>query len=94
MAGVARLRRILRRRSNPVGILVICSIFPRNIARSIKGFSAFFRLFADGVVADWKREMIGVGNVPVREEILKPIEVIRKPNRVLGQGSGEFPLGK
>jgi hypothetical protein len=64
------------------------------MARSIKGFSACFRLLADGVVAAWKSEMIGVGNVPIRAEILKPIEVIRKPNRVLGQGSGEFPLGK
>jgi hypothetical protein len=75
-------------------MLVICSIFPRNIARSIKGFSAFFRLFADGVVADWKSEMIGVGNVPLREEILKPIEVIRKPNRVLGQGRWGISSGK
>ncbi len=55
------------------------------MARSIKGFSACFRLFADGVVADWKSEMIGVGNVPLREEILKPIEVIREPNRILDQ---------
>jgi hypothetical protein len=67
-------------------MLVICSIFPRNIARSIKGFSACFRLFADGVVSAWKSEMIGDGIVPVRAEVLKPIEVIRKPNRVLEQG--------
>ena len=56
------------------------------MARSIKGFSACFRLFADGVVAASKSEMIGVGSVPVRDEVLKPIEVIREPNRVLEQG--------
>jgi hypothetical protein len=33
-----------------------------------------------------KIEMIGDGIVPVRAEVLKPIEVIRKPNRVLEQG--------
>jgi hypothetical protein len=30
--------------------------------------------------------MIGDGIVPIRAEVLKPIEVIRKPNRVLEEG--------
>ncbi len=38
------------------------------------------------VVAARKIEMMSDGIVPVRVEVLKPIEVIRKPNRVLEQG--------
>jgi rare lipoprotein A len=38
------------------------------------------------VVAAKKIEMVSDGIVPVRVEVLKPIEVIRKPNRVLSEG--------
>jgi rare lipoprotein A len=38
------------------------------------------------VVAARKIEMMSDGIIPVRVEVLKPIEVIRKPNRVLEQG--------
>ena len=38
------------------------------------------------VVAAQKIEMVSDGIVPVRVEVLKPIEVIRKPNRVLEMG--------
>lgn len=44
------------------------------------------RILDLSMVAARKIEMIGDGIVPVRAEILKPIEVIRKPNRVLEQG--------
>jgi len=45
------------------------------------------RILDLSVVAARKIEMTGDGIVPVRAEVLKPIEVIRKPNRVLEQGS-------
>lgn len=45
------------------------------------------RILDLSVVAARKIEMVSDGIVPVRAEILKPIEVIRKPNRVLAQGS-------
>jgi rare lipoprotein A len=38
------------------------------------------------VVAARKIEMMSDGIIPVRVEVLKPIEVIRKPTRVLEQG--------
>jgi rare lipoprotein A len=38
------------------------------------------------VVAAKKIEMVSDGIVPVRVEVLRPIEVIRKPNRVLELG--------
>jgi len=38
------------------------------------------------VVAARKIEMMSDGIVPVRVEVLKPIEVIRRPNRVIEQG--------
>lgn len=44
------------------------------------------RILDLSVVAARKIEMIGDGIVPVRAEVLKPIEVIRKPNRVLSEG--------
>lgn len=44
------------------------------------------RILDLSMVAAKKIEMIGDGIVPVRAEVLKPIEVIRKPNRVLEQG--------
>jgi rare lipoprotein A len=44
------------------------------------------RILDLSVVAAKKLEMITDGIIPVRAEILKPIEVIRRPNRVLDQG--------
>jgi len=44
------------------------------------------RILDLSVVAAKKIEMVSDGIVPVRAEVLKPIEVIRKPNRVLDQG--------
>ena len=44
------------------------------------------RILDLSVVAARKIEMVSDGIVPVRAEILKPIEVIRKPNRKLEQG--------
>lgn len=45
------------------------------------------RILDLSVVAARKLEMIGDGVIPVKAEVLKPIEVIRKPNRSLeGQG--------
>lgn len=44
------------------------------------------RILDLSVVAAKKIEMIGDGIVPVRAEVLKPIEVIRRPNRVLEVG--------
>jgi len=41
------------------------------------------RILDLSVVAAKKIEMIGDGVIPVRAEVLKPIEVIRKPNRKL-----------
>ena len=41
------------------------------------------RILDLSMVAAKKIEMIGDGIVPVRAEVLKPIEVIRKPNRSL-----------
>jgi rare lipoprotein A len=43
------------------------------------------RILDLSMVAARKIEMIGDGIVPVRAEALKPIEVIRRPNRVLEQ---------
>lgn len=45
------------------------------------------RILDLSVVAARKIEMIGDGVIPVRAEVLKPIEVIRKPNRSL-EGEG------
>ncbi len=45
------------------------------------------RILDLSVVAARKIEMIGDGIIPVRAEVLKPIEVIRKPNRTL-EGEG------
>jgi rare lipoprotein A (peptidoglycan hydrolase) len=39
------------------------------------------------MVAARKIEMIGDGIIPVKAEVLKPIEVLRKPNRTL-EGEG------
>ncbi|MCX8494021.1 MAG: septal ring lytic transglycosylase RlpA family protein [Chthoniobacterales bacterium] len=44
------------------------------------------RILDLSVIAARKIEMVSDGIVPVRAEVLKPIEVIRKPNRVLDQG--------
>lgn len=44
------------------------------------------RILDLSVVAARKVEMIGDGIIPVRAEVLKPIEVIRKPNRVVEGG--------
>lgn len=44
------------------------------------------RILDLSVVAARRIEMVSDGIIPVRAEILKPIEVIRKPNRVLDQG--------
>jgi rare lipoprotein A len=44
------------------------------------------RILDLSVVAAKKLDMITDGIIPVRAEILKPIEVIRRPNRVLDQG--------
>jgi len=44
------------------------------------------RILDLSVVAARKIEMIGDGIIPVRAEVLKPIEVIRKPNRVVEGG--------
>jgi rare lipoprotein A len=44
------------------------------------------RILDLSVVAARKLDMISDGIIPVRAEVLKPIEVIRKPNRVLDQG--------
>jgi len=44
------------------------------------------RILDLSMVAARKIEMIGDGIVPIRAEVLKPIEVIRKPNRVLEEG--------
>lgn len=44
------------------------------------------RILDLSVVAAKKIEMIGDGIIPVKAEVLKPIEVIRKPNRVLPEG--------
>lgn len=44
------------------------------------------RILDLSVVAARKVEMIGDGIIPVRAEILKPIEVIRRPNRVVEGG--------
>jgi rare lipoprotein A len=44
------------------------------------------RILDLSVVAAKKLEMIGDGIIPVRAEVLKKIEVITKPNRVLEQG--------
>jgi len=44
------------------------------------------RILDLSVVAAKKLDMISDGIIPVRAEVLKPIEVIRKPNRVLDQG--------
>lgn len=41
------------------------------------------RILDLSVVAARKIEMIGDGIIPVRAEVLKPIEVITKPNRTL-----------
>jgi rare lipoprotein A len=43
------------------------------------------RILDLSVVAAKKLDMISDGIIPVRAEILKPIEVIRRPNRVLDQ---------
>ncbi len=45
------------------------------------------RILDLSVVAARKIEMIGDGIIPVKAEVLKPIEVIRKPNRTL-EGEG------
>lgn len=45
------------------------------------------RILDLSVVAARKIEMVGDGIIPVRAEVLKPIEVIRKPNRTL-EGEG------
>jgi rare lipoprotein A len=45
------------------------------------------RILDLSVVAARKIEMIGDGIVPVKAEVLRPIEVIRKPNRTL-EGEG------
>lgn len=45
------------------------------------------RILDLSVVAARKIEMIGDGIIPVKAEVLKPIEVIRKPNRTL-EGAG------
>lgn len=45
------------------------------------------RILDLSVVAARRIEMIGDGVIPVRVEVLKPIEVIRKPNRSL-EGEG------
>lgn len=45
------------------------------------------RILDLSMVAARKIEMIGAGIIPVRAEVLKPIEVIRKPNRTL-EGEG------
>jgi rare lipoprotein A len=44
------------------------------------------RILDLSVVAAKRLDMITDGIIPVRAEILKPIEVIRRPNRVLDQG--------
>ena len=44
------------------------------------------RILDLSVVAAKKLEMMGDGIIPVRAEVLKKIEVITKPNRVLEQG--------
>ena len=44
------------------------------------------RILDLSIVAARKIDMIGDGIVPVRAEVLKRIEVIRKPNRVLPEG--------
>ena len=44
------------------------------------------RILDLSVVAARKVEMIGDGIIPVKAEVLKPIEVIRKPNRVVEGG--------
>ena len=45
------------------------------------------RILDLSVVAARKIEMVGDGIVPVKAEVLRPIEVIRKPNRML-EGEG------
>ena len=45
------------------------------------------RILDLSVVAARKIEMVGDGIVPVKAEVLRPIEVIRKPNRTL-EGEG------
>ena len=45
------------------------------------------RILDLSMVAARKIEMIGDGIIPVRAEVLKPIEVLRKPNRTL-EGEG------
>jgi rare lipoprotein A len=44
------------------------------------------RILDLSVVAARKIEMTGDGIIPVKAEVLKPIEVISKPNRVLPEG--------
>ena len=44
------------------------------------------RILDLSVVAARQLDMIGDGIISVRAEVLKPIEVIRKPNRVLEEG--------
>ena len=44
------------------------------------------RILDLSVVAAKKLEMMADGIIPVRAEVLKKIEVITKPNRVLEQG--------
>ena len=43
------------------------------------------RILDLSMVAARKIDMIGAGVVPVRAEVLKPIEIIRKPNRQLSE---------
>ena len=45
------------------------------------------RILDLSVVAARQLDMMGDGIIPVRAEVLKPIEVIRKPNRVLEMGN-------
>jgi rare lipoprotein A len=44
------------------------------------------RILDLSIVAAKKIDMIGEGIVPVRAEVLKPIEIITKPNRELPEG--------
>lgn len=44
------------------------------------------RILDLSVVAARQLDMIGDGIIPVKAEVLQPIEVIRKPNRVLEEG--------